>query len=319
MATTWAYDGADRLTVVEHRQTAGGTVLFSATSTYDAVGRRTQQVHYDPARATGGTFGLPTGLPLTRGGPSLGAPGGLPAPRGGPSVGPPGGLPASRSTVLAATTVQAFQYDPAGRLVQETRDGFGTASWTYDPAGNRLEEKLNGVTTHSYAYDADNRLTSKTSGGQTTTFTYDKNGSLLQSQRPGQTMIYGWDAAGRLTGVIKDVAAQATFAYDGDGVRTSKTSGGQTTTYVNDARGLPQVLQETKGTNTVSYVPGVGQHDPSKPAGAPPWGYTLADAQNSRLLVDGAGALGHRWEWEPFGKARADVGSTTSPFSYGGE
>jgi hypothetical protein len=57
--------------------------------------------------------------------------------------------------------------------------------------------------------------------------------------------------------------------------------------------------------------------NPSPPISRPV--FRLPDAQNSRLLVDGAGALGHRWEWEPFGKTRADQGTTAAAFGYGGE
>ena len=65
---------------------------------------------------------------------------------------------------------------------------------------------------------------------------------------------------------------QATFTYDGDGNRRTKSSGGQTTTYVNDARGLSQVLQAISTTGTVSYGAG-SQYDSSKPTagGKGPW------------------------------------------------
>ncbi len=66
-------------------------------------------------------------------------------------------------------------------------------------------------------------------------------------------------------------------------------------------------------------MPGVAQHDASQPSEAQRWGYTLSDAQNARLLVDGAGALARRWEWEPFGTARAESGTAQARFGYGGE
>ena len=48
-------------------------------------------------------------------------------------------------------------------------------------------------------------------------------------------------------------ASQASFAYDGDGARVSKTAGGATT-YVDDTRGLTRVLQEAKSGNTLTAV-----------------------------------------------------------------
>lgn len=126
-------------------------------------------------------------------------------------------------------------------------------------------------------YDADNRLTSQTTSGQTTTFSYDANGSMVERSSPGETLAYAWDTAARLTEITRNGSSQATFAYDGDGNCRSKTSGGQTTTYVNDARGLSQVLQATTGSNVVTYVPGLAQHDASKPTEAAKWGYSLSD------------------------------------------
>jgi RHS repeat-associated protein len=266
--------------------------------------------------------GVPNVLASSRGGPVVGgAPNPLPGSRitGTPVPGAPNVLPATRLIPLPATTLQTFSYDDAGRLKQEERTGAPTTSWTYDDAGNRTGQTTGGQTT-TYSYDADNRLlTSSIPGGVTTTFSYDANGSMVERAGPGETLAYGWDTAGRLTGITRNGSSQAAFAYDGDGNRRSKTSGSQTTSYVNDARGLSQVLQATTGSSTVSYVPGIGQHDTSKPSETTKWGYSLSDTQNVRLLVDGAGVLAHRWEWEPFGRARAESGSTAAAFGYGGE
>lgn len=63
--------------------------------------------------------------------------------------------------------------------------------------------------------------------------------------------------AGRLTSVSRNSVTQATFAYDGDGNRRSNSNASsQTTTNLNDSRGLSQVLQATTGSNTLTYVPG---------------------------------------------------------------
>jgi RHS repeat-associated protein len=110
-----------------------------------------------------------------------------------------------------------------------------------------------------------------------------------------------------------------THSYDGDGNRTGKTVGVAAGSYVNDARGLPQVLQENRAASRVSCVPGVRQYDPSQATDPQRWGYPLSDGQSNRLLADGNVAVAHRGEWEPFGRVRADGGSTSSLFGCGGE
>jgi YD repeat-containing protein len=226
----------------------------------------------------------------------------------------PTGLPNRPGPNISPTT-QTLTYgcDKLYRLTSASGGPAGATSYTYDPVGNRLIRTRNSVTT-TYAYDRADRITSAATPSSGTSYTVNAVGNM--TVRGSDTLAY--DQANRLTQTTVGTIT-ASYAYDGDGNRRSKTSGGQTTTYVNDARGLSQVLQATTGSTVVSYVPGLAQHDSSKPTEAAKWGYTLSDAQNARLLVDGAGTLAHRWEWEPFGRARADQGTTTAAFSYGGE
>jgi RHS repeat-associated protein len=87
---------------------------------------------------------------------------------------------------------------------------------------------------------------------------------------------------------------------------------------VNDTRSLTQVLQETKGTNTLSYVAGLSQFDPSQ-SGNAQWAYFHSDHQNNRVLTDGGGLVSKRWEYDPFGVVRSETGSGSSDFGYAGE
>lgn len=116
------------------------------------------------------------------------------------------------------------------------------------------------------------------------------------------TTTYAWDGARRLKDVKLNSTVQASFGYDGNGARTSKTAGGQTTSYVNDTRSLTTFLQETKGANILSYVPGLAQHDPAK-AGDAKWAYFHADAKDNRVLTNRVGTVTKRWE-EVDGRSR---------------
>ena len=75
----------------------------------------------------------------------------------------------------------------------------------------------------SYTYDAANRLTSV--GG--VSYTWDDNGNLTSDG----VLSYTYDHANRLTQVTEG-SLTTQFAYNGDGVRASKTTGGDTTQYV---------------------------------------------------------------------------------------
>ena len=49
------------------------------------------------------------------------------------------------------------------------------------------------------------------------------------------------------------------------------------------------------------------------------WSYFHRDAQNHRLLTDGAVGVSKRWEYDPFGTLRAETGAGDSDFDYAGE
>ncbi len=106
--------------------------------------------------------------------------------------------------------------------------------------GNRLTKNST-----SYSYDDANQLTS--AGG--TTYGYDNNGN--QTSRGADA--FTWDHEDRLTRATV-AGATTTYAYNGDGLRMSKTTAGVTTSYTWDvAAGLPVILQA--GTNTYRLPP----------------------------------------------------------------
>ena len=106
-------------------------------------------------------------------------------------------------------------------------------------------------------------------------------------------------------------------------MRVAKTSGLQTTRYVNSTLGLSSVLQEVTGPAhapiATTRVPGVGEYDPSK-AGTPnDWAYVHGDAQNNRALTNSAAQVGKWWDYDAWGTIRAESGPQDSSFDYAGE
>jgi RHS repeat-associated protein len=85
-----------------------------------------------------------------------------------------------------------------------------------------------------------------------TTFGYDSRGNRTAA---GSTS-YGYDQANRLTTVN---GGQATYAYNGDGLRMSRTVSGATTQFTWDGSGSPPLLLEQSGPQGVTdivYGPG---------------------------------------------------------------
>ena len=126
-------------------------------------------------------------------------------------------------------------------LTQEVIDEPGTANdqtitYTYDAVGNRTLMNRNGVGT-TYGYDANDRLLTETSGGLAITSTYDNNGNMKTRGNGTSTDSYTYDAENRLVSAAVQtgrILVQITYTYDADGMRTSKTIGGTTTTFLLD-------------------------------------------------------------------------------------
>jgi RHS repeat-associated protein len=149
----------------------------------------------------------------------------------------------------------AYRFDAADNLTQTantTQNGSVTQAFN---AADQLCWTVAGASSNSCA--------SPPTGA--TTYTYDARGNRTAA---GSTT-YGYDQANRLTSYAGGTVAHA---YNGDGLRTSKTVGGTTTQFVWDESGsLPMLLEETTGGTTTDYLYGPGgrpleQINPDLPA-----------------------------------------------------
>jgi len=154
------------------------------------------------------------------------------------------------------------------------------------------------------AYDANNQLTT----WGTANLFYDLNGNMTSNGTDG----YAWDARNHLVSTLSG----ATFQYDAFDRRTSKTTGGTTTSFLYD--GANVVQEVIGGTNTANSLTGrideVFQRTDS--AGAQSF---VTDALRSALaLTDSTGALQTQYTYEPFGNTTASGAATTNSFAYTG-
>jgi RHS repeat-associated protein len=251
------------------------------------------------------------------------------------SVGPVG----NRVQVVEAGPATAgrtvtYVYDSVYRLTQELivqAPGLNVViDYAYDVAGNRTQLNRNGTVTTN-VYDSNDRLLTETTGATTFRSTYDDNGNLKSRGNGVATEAYQYDAQNRLIGV-SGAAGAATFAYDADGMRTGRTVGGVTTTFLLDkARPaapcgcagdaqppLAQVVVETRGAHTITYTYGHALIAQTQPGFGT--SFYLADGQRShRQLTNAAGAVTDTYSFDAFGVLLVGSGSTPNAYLYAGE
>jgi RHS repeat-associated protein len=150
----------------------------------------------------------------------------------------------------------------------------------------------------TYGYDArGNRTTVTPPGGTTTTLTYDQVNRLTA---------YG---------------ASATYAYNGDGLRSSKTVSGTAESFTWDvAEGLPKLLVDSTASSTTYYIYGDGGVPIEQITSAGVVDYYHQDQLGTtRALTDSAGAVAATFTYDAYGKLLARTGTLTTPFGYAGE
>ena len=219
-----------------------------------------------------------------------------------------------------------YQRDSDGQITQASSSGLNdpTHSYTY----NTLNQ-LSADNTNSYSYDnADNPTTLAGASG----YTYDAANQLASSptasysynslgQRTtttptsGTATNYGYDEAGRLTSVT--AATNATYTYDGDGLRATRTTGGSTSYFAWDrTSSLPLLLSD--GTNSYIYGPRnlpIEQIDSSGNATY----YHHDQLGSTRLLTNSTGNTAATFDYNAFGNLTSSTGSATTPLGYAGQ
>jgi RHS repeat-associated protein len=293
---THAYDGLDRLI---QEITPQGTISYA----YDAAGRRTTMTVLGQASVSYSYDNADRLTQITQGSVTV-------------TITYDN---ANRRTSLTLPNgiLTEYSYDAASRL---TRLAFklgavtlGTLTYAYDAAGNRTV--LGGTWARtglpsamtSATYDAANRQVTF----ENAALTYDLNGNLTTDG----INTYTWDDRNRLASIAG--GSVASFQYDAQGRRTSKTIESAQTAFLYDGW---TPVQELNGSSVAaSLLAGVGIDEYLTRTDTNGTSYFLADALGSTVaLSDGAGAVATSYTYSPFGETSLSGSATANAFDYTG-
>ncbi len=341
--STYIYDSLGRL--IASRNGAGKTVTYAynlrgdqtrvaypgtppVTHTFDADGRMTQVIdwnnnvtrfRYDPDRNLTRTS-YPNGVTATATFDNADQTAGI-------------------TDTQVATTIASWTYthDDNGQLTGDTHTGVPgvNESYTYTPL-----EQLKNVNTNSYQYDPADNLTQQP-GGQTQTYDaadqlcwtlptassntcttsptgatserYDARGNLTTITPPtGPTTTYGYDQANRLT---RYNTSSATYTYNGDNLRTTKTVGGTTTSFVWDNSTIPLLLID----GTLKYIYGPDGTPIEQIAGTTAQYLQHDQLGSTRLITNTTGSVIGTYSYNPYGAVTAHTGTANTNLQYDGQ
>jgi len=241
----------------------------------------------------------------------------------------------NQTQILDATGTTSYEYDNLNRLKKSIEPDGRVTEYTYDAAGNRVTEKVTvsgQATNKTYAYGDQNRLTKVTTinhDGHTleNALTYDKNGNLLGSLVSGLTAagstpatltlsvtdalssVYSYDVWNNQTSAYKN-GNTVYSAYNGYGLRVSKTTKGLTSRYLYEYSDVVLELNGS-GAQTAFMV----------------YGTMLLTRNGQSLMRNGHGdvtaivsgnTVVASYYYDAFGNHRSITGASTNPYRYSG-
>ena len=246
------------------------------------------------------------------------------------------------STILFSAT---YSRDNANQLVSDSSMPSATGSYRYTTLNQVCYAGSSGSMScatppsgaTAYVYDASDNLTQMGNSQQAfnsadqlcwtasaagscaappsgaTRYSYDARGNRTQVMPPNSgATILSYDQANRLTGY----GSSATYSYNGDGLRMSKSISGTTTQFLWDlASSLPLLLKD----GSTAYISG--------PAGLPLEQVNGSSVSwlhhdqlgSTRLVTDNAGQSQATYAFDAYGSLTATTGTVNNPLRYAGQ
>ncbi len=214
-----------------------------------------------------------------------------------------------------------YEYDSNYQLLKATYPNVApfngeVDSWTYDAIGNRLTNTVNGVTAN-YTYQkigANPNNWQRLLSDGSNSYTYNANGSTVTRNGPGGNFTFAWAAnytwENKLYGISG--ATTASYIYDYQGRRASKTVG-SLTTYLYDGLNL---VREA-GASSADYLFGPGIDEPLAMSRSGQVYYYETDALGSvNAVTNSSASVQNTYLYDAWGQVRSQTGSLANPFTY---
>jgi RHS repeat-associated protein len=277
---TFGFNADDQMTSTKDAK--GSTSLFSATYTRDADAQLTSDT--SSTGPNGPTYGYNSLNQTCYAGTTT-------------STQCPGGSGGANSTIYA--------YDSAGNLAQN-----GASAQSFNAA-----DELCWTTTGTSSN------TCSSAPGGATTFTYDQRGNrTLASPSTGNPIQYGYDEADRMISYTAPSGTVTTYDYNGDGLRTDKTSGGTATQFVWDTEAAtPLLLDQTTGGASTYFVYGPGDLPLEQIVGSTVSWLHHDQLGSTRTITSATGAVVGQNSFTPYGGIASSSGTVSTPLLYGGQ
>jgi RHS repeat-associated protein len=267
-STTYAYDLDGDVTGITYPLGSGATWASTDTVTYsyDHADQLASVTDFNghTSNLTVNADGLPTAFTLGASGDTVStsyaandAPSSITLGNGSTlqefaySDAPSGGVLSETDTPSSALSPADYDYDAQSQVTSDTPGSGGAKSYVEDASGN-LTTTPTGA---SGTYDDASELTSSVLSGTTTSYTYDASGNRVGASVGGTaTVTASYNGAGELANYDNAAANMSSATYDGDGFRTSETTGSTTQHFVwNTVTAVPELLMDS--TNAYIYGP----------------------------------------------------------------
>ena len=236
--------------------------------------------------------------------------------------------------ITSGTKVITYQYDELNQLIRENNGVLGiTVLYTYDAGGNMTSRKTYAYTEGAVStVQTQDLFTYRTDGWKDQllswngkSYAYDAGGNPTVLR--GMALTWG---EGRRLKRIAATAGEVTFAYDSDGKRVRKTSGGNDTTYYyngNVLSGLVKKASKDAGTTgtgtTVQFVYDTqGKPFMLRMNGKTDYFYLYNGLGDITGLVDSSNQVVVRYQYNSWGKVTSTQDTsgvslaTLNPFCY---
>lgn len=189
----------------------------------------------------------------------------------------------------------------------------GSTPYSYD-AGDNLTQ--NGAAQQAFNGADEVCWTGATAGScaspppGATTYTYDPRGNRTSATpAAGGAVTLSYDQGNRLTGY----GTSATYTYNADGLRMSKTVSGATSQFVWDAAAaVPLVLKD----GTTAYIYGPAGQPLEQISGSTVLWLHHDQLGSTRLVTDTSGATQATYTYEPYGKLIASTGPANTALRF---